>query len=755
MSKTTFDSQCWLAVWAAALVMLLWPGVAAAHTDKSDGGPDSRPAIPTARTFSMFLPFVNHQRPPTSFELIEQARKRGEIGDETALTYEVFATFGDERLPQRFRGNDSGVIDSHAVVEATQRFAALSPTTRETLVPFLIPPVYAGSWYDLRTNNRINATQVVTGPVDYITDRCKELAQGLLVPLESDHFVVWYPPFDDGFWLRAHEASINLEERIHPILTDLLREPLSDAGLGCNPKDGRLDVYMVYDPIPGKDNVLAMVSTYPGQGCKAAATYMQVLQQGPSEVAVMAHEFMHMIQRSYNPAVECFDRWWTESTANWAIDYFENIDSAADSQLEHGYVDSYLETAYYQLVNVGDDKNIREYGAYLWPFYLSHYTGSYHPELIAEIFAATEVAGNGNLYKVINDRIAGGWEQRWLEFAVLNLNLAPQNLYEQWDQLTFRWQSRTKFGGTTTVTQDEDLYYVWYLAGGHKNAPYDIGDLGIYYEEFVVGDDVRLLAFINAFVGMPFMRLQALVKRPGQDWQGPEDWSGRKWTVLCQDNPSEKVERVILIYSNSNWQRLTEYTSASSALRVITSDLPCAGWRGTSRWQIEGESSNGLGQTNYTIWGEATPTFTLSKRTLVGDVLTLEYQPTSGNATWSTAFSAVDFQTGITSSCTRNGGGALSAGPGGLLIAEDLSGEKMNRRFFGAGLVAAPERCPVFETWTHIPWLTTDIRDTGMLPWPATATVGRLRGSDSFSQSGDSSSSTTTSTWDFTALGGR
>ena len=51
------------------------------------------------------------------------------------------------------------MIDSDAVSEATLRFADLSPTTREILVPFLIPPVYAGSWYDLRMNGQIAAAQ--------------------------------------------------------------------------------------------------------------------------------------------------------------------------------------------------------------------------------------------------------------------------------------------------------------------------------------------------------------------------------------------------------------------------------------------------------------------------------------------------------------------------------------------------------------------------------------------------------------------
>ena len=400
----------WLMLLVVVSGLLLLPAVAAAYEEEVDVGPGPAAAAAPAPTFPLFLPLVSHTPTPTSFTLIEQARERGEIDDETALVYQVFATFGDERLPIRFRGDDSGVIDSDAVSEATLRFADLSPTTRETLVPFLIPPVYAGSWYDLRMNAQIGASQVMTGPVEFITERCQEVADDLLIPLETDHFVVWFPPNDSQFFQRALQISANLENRIYPILTDLFIEPKKDTGLGCNPSDGRHDVFMVYDPIPDYDNVLAMVSLYPGQDCKAAATYMQVLQQGDSEVAIMAHEFMHMIQRSYNPAVECFDPWWKESTANWAIDYFEAIDPAADSQAEHDYAEAYLESTHRQLVDVGEGDDIREYGAYLWPFYLSHYTGSYRPQLIAEIYAATEVAGKGNLYKVIDDLVDGGWE---------------------------------------------------------------------------------------------------------------------------------------------------------------------------------------------------------------------------------------------------------------------------------------------------------------------------------------------------------
>ncbi|WP_423226646.1 hypothetical protein [Candidatus Amarolinea aalborgensis] len=728
----------WVA-WAIGCGLLLWPATASAHAGRTDA--------PVSSPSTVFLPMISRQRLPPTTDLIERARERGEINAETALIYKVFAVFGDTRLPSRLRGDDRGVMDSNAVAEATQRFETLTPATRQILVPFLIPPVYVGSWYD----RRIHGAQTMAAaaqPTDHIGDRCNEVAQNLLIPLETDHFVVWFPPNDTGFWQRAQRISADLETRIYPILTDLLRAPLSDAGLGCNPSDGRLDVYMVYDPLPGYESTLAMVSTYPGKGCKAAPTYMQVLKQGSSETNTVAHEFMHMIQFAYNPAADCYDSWWMESTANWAIDYFERMDGQPDAQTEQAYAKSYLESAWRWLI---DTTGIREYGAYLWPFYLSHYTGSYHPELIAQIMAATENAANGDLYQVINDRIAGGWEQRWPEFALLNLNLPPNNRYAAWDNFQQRWMTDWRMTDSRVALLN-DPYWVYYLDGRSAGDPLALPDLGIFYEEIAIADDVRMWALANTFNNMPSMRVQALLYRNGQGWQGPEDWSQRKWSLFCQDNPAERVQSVLVIISNSNWQRRTSRIAPNGDLRVVSSDLPCAGWRGTSSWQMVGQSVNALGQTDYTLRGEAAPTFTLARRTLTGDQVSLEFQATAGSATWLTTITAVDFQTGQTTSCTRTGGGALIPSLSSLLITEDLSGATMRRQFFGAGLIPAPERCPVFTTWTHIPWLTTDIQNTAPRPWPASAPHGRLQGSDTFTQSSDGATSTTTSAWNLTGF---
>ncbi|MCL4832329.1 MAG: hypothetical protein KJZ86_07810 [Caldilineaceae bacterium] len=729
----------WLPVLVAVglLLGMGWP-IYAQESEPTAGG--------DVAAYQLYLPLITLREVPNSFTLIDEALGRGEIDEETALTYRVFATFGDGRLPLRFQGDDSRVIDSDAVSEATQRFDQLSPAAQETLVPFLIPPVYAGSWYDLKVRGQVATSSEPTDVLISIQDRCKELAQGLLVPLESEHFVIWYPPFDASFAERALRNSRNLEERIYPILTEFWREPLSDAGLGCNPSDGRYDIYMLYEPIPGKETTLAMVVANGGKQCKAVSTYMLIFRPGRSEIDLLAHEFTHAIQFAYNPVAACYPDWWFESTAEWAIDYFETIDNLPDDQDEHWSARGYLKLAYEHLWKTDQT---REYGAYLWPFYLSHYTGSYAPQVIADIFAASEDPINGNLYEIINSHIQGGWEERWPEFALYNLNVLEFNQYEQWDKLKLRYGQWYMTNGYAALKSAG--YRVHTMAGKQPGEIFSLNDLGIYYDYFNIGADVRTWAFANTFAGLPYMRVQLLTARHGEQWQGPFDQSDTFWRVFCQDDPAQRVDKILVIISNSNWQRRTGETPAAGELRLVASDLPCNGWQGSSSWQFSGQSVSPEVSLTYTLTGQAHPTFTLSKQTLISDTLQFEYQSTGGSATWSTVLESLNLQNGLTYECSRTGTQGLTAGLGALVITENLSGNAMNRHFFGAGLTPASGVCPGLESWSQIPWLQTEGAEA-MRPWPANGPVGRLKGSQSATSSGDGTSSKTTSAWDLRTL---
>lgn len=183
---------------ALALMLLLWSGTIQAH-EAAPGLDDlsivSQPDVSAApaQNSRVFLPLVVTNRIPSTFSLIDQALAAGEIDMETALIYKVFATYGDGRLPVRFRGDNSRVIDSDAVSEAAERYATLTPATRATLLPFLIPPIYRGSWYDLQARGAAGVAfppggddQELSDDPEPIEEGCEELATDLFVPLECE-----------------------------------------------------------------------------------------------------------------------------------------------------------------------------------------------------------------------------------------------------------------------------------------------------------------------------------------------------------------------------------------------------------------------------------------------------------------------------------------------------------------------------------------------------------------------------------------
>jgi hypothetical protein len=581
--------------------------------------------------------------------------------------------------------------------------------------------------------------------------------------LESDHFVVWYPPGDLGYWLWAQQTSQDLETRVYPTLTNIMgKTPKSDAGQACNPSDGRFDVYIAPDRVAENPRALAYVAPYPEAGCKDAPAYMVLLRHGPSDIGVLVHELMHMIQRAYNVRAPClggyYTGWWSEATANWAVDAFEVADPAPDNNSEHSYAVDFLATAMFNLWSREDD---RAYGAYLFPFYLAR---QFPPapgerQIIPRIFAALEQEGGENLYSVINASIPGGLAQRWAEFNLYNLNLSPNNPYQTWDgfstrwgdyRLWRRWRANLDLQGQPQRTR----------AVGYNNAisPFLIVYLAASHLSVGLSQDVRLFAFGNTYVGIEGVNVQALARQSDQSWQGPLDWTQQRWNILCLDQATSRPEELLVLLSNSDWPEDLEQDPgtlpevySNGPLQVVGSNLGCWRWQGASYWQIAGRSWTAETEVTYTIRGEATPTFTLTRQSVTGDRLLLELQPVSGNATWITALEARNLQTGQVVRCDRSGQQALTPAMGGLWINESLGREQLERRFFGGGQITAGNQCPGLEPWATVPWLQTDLRNSDLRPWPS-SNGSRLQGNDSLTVSGDGYEYTITSGWNFTAL---
>ncbi len=431
------------------------------------------------------------------------------------------------------------------------------------------------------------------------------------------------------------------------------------------------------------------------------------------------------------------------------MDAFEEIDPAPDANFEHDTAHSYLQTA---ISSITDMDGGREYGAYLFPFYLVRRLEPDRPQLIADIFAAMEQPGGENLYKVIDDHIDGGFAQRWPEFTLYNLNLPPNNFYEQWDDLKLSWDDWKRYQAHPTDMELQGKPQQKLFLGPHFDNTYLVPDMAAAHMNVHLADDVRLFAFANTFVGMPDMVAQSLGRPAGGDWKGPFDWTPRKWNILCRDQAEQNFEDVIIMLTNSDWKDLSAPVISDGPLRFVASNLGCARWQGTSEWRLQGESSNGLSTLNYTLVGSGQVTWELDAMRVTGDDIVFEFKPVAGSVSWSHVIDGRNLQTGQTNHCERSGVKPLGDLAGQLMVGETLGGSQLGRQFFGAGVahLNASELCPdtIDLGWDNQAWFQTN----DVLPWQGND-GGVLQGSLTETITGEDYSNTITSTWDFTAIG--
>jgi hypothetical protein len=492
---------------------------------------------------SLFLPYVSNNAAGTSntsFELIEQALARGEIDEETALVYKVFAVYLDPRLPARFIGDDSRVRDTLITAEVGARWSSLSPATQALLAPFLLPPAAPGSWLELQLGQR--ATARPAAPIEWRT-----------LSRPGGEVKVWYQTRYSGDETRAALLLADLEDVVWPKLTELMgRGPLSDAGLPNNGGDALFDVYLVRIASYGEAHA------YP-PSCEQRPSFLLIDGVKPNLRETLAHEFFHALTWGYNVSVGCVHpgeyRWLNEASATWAEDY---VSPQVNSEQEYAY--SFLGRPHWSLETVGET---HEYGAYLWPFFLAR---TFQPGLVRTIWDATQ---SKNSLAAVDGAISGGFLEQWPEFARLNLNREPVEDYEQWDSLpagaAFRWSLPVSL-----------------LSGGQLSwtMPAAVPHLAAHYFNFTFPDPaVTTVRFQNAdrffAAAEPRAKVQAQFKIAGQGWT-TEDWTALPERVFCRTDPAERVEALVVIISNSEWQDRSHILNPGTELKLTASDTPCS-----------------------------------------------------------------------------------------------------------------------------------------------------------------------------------
>lgn len=555
----------------------------------------------------LYLPLVQEmwRAPvPSTSQLIDAALARGEIDAETALAYKVFWTFGDARLPAAFRGDDHLVAESGIVAEVQARYATLSAATQALLDPFLIPPAYVGSWAEPAAasagrapaerapaerapGERASAGRAPDGPQRNPPVCGDALAAGW-THLDGAHVRVWWKT--DGS-VRADVAQSvvdAMEGTIWSKLTGLMgRRPLSDAGVLCSGGDGRLDIYLV----PAQVRSYTAVHNPPG--CRQTPAFI-VFNPAASN-GILAHEFMHTIQDSYATRDGCVAGaeygWLGDATASWAQDY---VYPALDE--EHAYVDWFFSDTSTPSLEL--DNDYHEYGAYLFFTFLTH--GVRYGYVIKDIWENTE---SHDSLEAINQALQPqGFAGMWAEFARANWNVPPFDFYNQWDGLTAR--AKPLYGDQTILGPGD-----WPMSS-------TVPHLGLLYRHYRFGGDgARLVTFFNGLTStlgeapmnvevdgvqvndgstvytfqppppekVKGAQVQALYKIAGETAWRREDWTARPYVSFCRDARSERLEELVIIFSNSEYTRTYQVDSLGLPSRLTASDIGC--------WRYQGNAS--------------------------------------------------------------------------------------------------------------------------------------------------------------------
>lgn len=275
--------------------------------------------------------------------------RQNRISTEQALTYRVFELFGDPRLPAEFAGAPGSGSNHLLLRELGTTIASLSSSAQAVLRPFLLPPIYAESWYAQRLGlperaPAADALQAIATPTPSYNCEVSRL-QAYYTRVSTTHFNIFYYKLGDAAYDGQSAAAVQLiatlVEQAYGADSDLLKRFIKlDDKEPCNGGDGAYDIY--YGSFASKE-LGAWTSTYPlapeliGQNaCRNRPSMMMVNSQSAEFIAVnrnpqdaklmvksiLAHELLHALQFAMDRPASCKDEEWIdEATAQWVMDH--------------------------------------------------------------------------------------------------------------------------------------------------------------------------------------------------------------------------------------------------------------------------------------------------------------------------------------------------------------------------------------------------------------------------------------------------
>ncbi len=542
---------------------------------------------------------------PSSADLIETALVAGTLNAFEATIYGLYAEFGDSRLPNEFRGDDSAVIEGEAIARAKAWLTSVGednvPADQlAALRAFFLPPYYAGSALNGKNKTAIQysaqATPTKTG----------------WSPVEGSNVVVWVKNSQDSSdYLKASLLVYEYDNRIWPALTTLMkRSPKSDLGawdvdVGNHrlvEDDGRLDVFLV-DNLGTKEGRTDTVGS--GSRDVPARIFLNKTLSNSALVAQAAHELMHAIQLSYDTEAPSIDKYRTlkEATAAWASHYvYPEI--GWEAQYAKQYLTAACKNNSINCVSMAyDDINKPKddpypYGAYLLPLYLETRLGA---GVVREIWEASK---NRSEEVAVLDSAVGA-------FATSLERLWPGFVAAMWNRDSVEKFKPFHVTDHAIMEKDETVTLVSGSAAlGHA---VDLPHLSMAFYRVQFPVNARAITVVNAltnrldvsnqgaagdtmeFTGHNDLQrsgasMQVLMKVNGSWQSAPIDMTYVTHFSVCRDNPGGRIDEMVFMYGNAEvdptHDNYNQLEAVSLEPGLFASDIGCRDWTANASFNL-------------------------------------------------------------------------------------------------------------------------------------------------------------------------
>jgi hypothetical protein len=508
--------------------------------------------------------------PPTSEELIAAALDAGDITYEESLLYRAYALYDHPDLPDEFR---SPVVDRHAAMglfaEVLENEATLSPQLLDDLAPFTVRPADPISIFNNPPARQGQVSAAIAAP-------------WVSVPAAGGMARVWVQQSaltDEQLEQYASETT-----RVWNALDGIFRYGLPDTpGAPAVNPDSAIDLYFANVGVIDPRDTACVVPPVPAdcvttsQGGFTGYDQPQVGNESASYVMIdasvggvlltshIAHELMHVGQHAYDYR-EPF--WLKDSTATWgAVRVLQELDESRQPNFD--YLPDFFKGLEKTLTR-DTEEDLNRYASWLYMFFASMQKGD---QIVTKMWE--NAAADGKQNEKAADAVFK-FDTFFDNFAVQNWNQKPPliDVYKDKD--------------TTFPNEKPDAEPLVFFGGPEDSKiTEELEPLSARYYRYQFGSPVKSVIFHNKLKGKPHAQFWGIARVNGE-WQAPEDWTGFEQKGWCLDVPSQHLEELIIVFSNSDMTGKLNSSESS----VVAKTAGCTNWQGTATWTYDITSGN-------------------------------------------------------------------------------------------------------------------------------------------------------------------